>query len=254
MEKNESKQIVKGDGNTQTVTNVTINNGNYVDGLQKEEVLKMIQEYCQVDKDQIIQTVLERINSIDVNNRRMPEKRVFVPLLQQLSYSSDDEPIKEFYKKLLASSMDSTKTVHPAFVQIISQLNSDEAKILNSMAPVQSLNYPLINVRIKGINERGSGLTIIANFSDIGYGKCDYPTNICAYLENLERLKIIEIPPYVHLLDETKYNKLEQHPDVVYSLKNYSNNSNLKIEYDKKVFRLTRFGVSFLNACKGERL
>ena len=248
MKNNNIEQNVKGNDNKQTTIVVQ---GDYVVGLQREEVIGLIKEYCQTDIDQIIQIVTERLNSIDEKNRKKPEKRVFVPLLQQLSYSLDEEPIKAFYRKLLESSMDKTKTVHPSFVQIISQLDSDEVKILNSMTPHESIIYPLIDVRMKTKNTKGNGITLISNFSDIGYGKCDVPGNICSYLENLERLKIIEIPALLTIVDKTKYDALKQHPAIVSSLTQYNGIPDITIEYDEKLFRLTRFGVSFLNACKG---
>ena len=75
MEKNSVEQIIKGDGNTQSSTSITVH-GDYVVGLQREEVLEMIKNYCQVDKDQLIKIVSEQINLIHENNRRTPDKSV----------------------------------------------------------------------------------------------------------------------------------------------------------------------------------
>lgn len=87
--KNEQK--IKGDNNLQT--NITVS-GDLNIGLQRNDVINLIKEFCITDKNQIIDIVKEAIESIDVNNGKMPDKRVFVPLIQQLSYSLDDEYVK----------------------------------------------------------------------------------------------------------------------------------------------------------------
>ena len=96
--KNEQK--IKGDNNLQT--NITVS-GDLNIGLQRNDVINLIKEFCFTDKNQIIDIVKEAIESIDASNRKMPDKRVFVPIIQQLSYSLDDEYVKQVYKNLLKS-------------------------------------------------------------------------------------------------------------------------------------------------------
>ena len=207
-----------------------------------------------VNKDEIIDIVKDAIEAVDESRRVMPDKRIFVPAIQQLSYSTDDEILKHTYKKLLASSMDLDKQmyVHPSFVNIISQLNADEIKLLNSLVCVTAKSYPLINLRFKVGNQQGLGITQIKYFTDIGYGVCDRPQNICVYLENLERLKLITIPWGQHLLDTNEYTRLENHP-IVQAVKNMNQTNGavqIKYEYDHLTFSLTQFGVNFITVCK----
>ena len=173
---------------------VTIENCDVI-GIERLKVEQLINNYCSANKDKLIDLIRGVILSIQPDNGIMPEKRVFIPLLQQLSYSMDDDYLKETYLKLLKSSMSKDKKVHPSFISILSQLNSDEVKILNNLPQVIFNNIPLINVRLKINANKGDGVAIITNFSDIGYGVCEHPERICSYLENLERLKLIEIPP-----------------------------------------------------------
>lgn len=92
-------------------------------------------------------------------------------------------------------------------------------------------------------------ITLIRNFSNIGYNVCDNPGNICAYIENLERLKLIEISTMLTFTNKDVYTKLKQHPAVLITLSKNAPSPELKYEYDEKIFQLTQFGVQFINAC-----
>ena len=247
MEKS-NKQEIKGNGNEQNITTV---NNYYNIGLQREEVINIIKQYCYTDKEQLIDVIKDVMNSVNAANSQMPEKRVFVPIVQHLAYCLDDDYLKQTYKNLLKSSMTKDKMVHPSFVSILSQLNSDEIKLLNSLPPV-AINYiPLINVRLKNGNQKGDGVLLIKNFSDVSYGVCEHPEKICLYLENLERLKLIEIPAMRTLLNKDIYNKLKNHPAVIKFINNSGGElPGITINYDEHYFSLTQFGIEFINACK----
>ncbi len=244
---NSIEQKLKGDGNTQN--NITVN-GNVIMGVSEEKVLEMINVYCYTCKDQIIEIVREAIENVKDENRVAPDKRIFVPAIQNLSYSMDDTVIKETYKKLLKSSMDVNQSgkVHPSFLSIINQLNSDEVKILNLFPTEVSINKPLISMRAKIEGKKGDGFLIVSNFTDIGYGVCDNPHNISGYIDNLERLKLIEIPPYGTLIDKEIYNPLKNHPAIQIIVEENSS-QHLVTEFDERYFRLTQFGRQFLECC-----
>ena len=247
---NKIEQDIKGDNNLQQQIIVQ---GDYnVISLNKEDVFNMIKSYCFTDREQIVNIVKETIESINEAQRKMPDKRIFVPLIQQLSYSMDDGYIKNLYKNLLKASMDKTKNVHPSFITIINQLNADEIKLLNAIPPVTGISKPLIDVRMIIGNPQGLGYQYISNFSDISYGVCENPGMICSYIENLERLKLIEIPTGLKISDDSVYEKLKSHPAVVNELnKNKSSDKiTIRYEFDEKLFRLTQFGLQFLKCCK----
>ena len=242
-------QSIKGNDNNQIIVQ-----GDYNVGLDKEEVIAVIKAFGYANKDDVINIVKEVIENLPENQRIKPNKRVFVPLIQQLSYSIEEEYIKDRYKKLLESTMNIEKIgkLHPAFLSILSQLTSDEIKILNSL-PLDMLNTePLISMRLKINEQKGLGITQVKYFSDIGYGKCEYPENICKYLENLERLKLIEIPFGIKLEDEEKYEKLINHPALTKVRSKVEPKNGIKIdyEYDRRFFRLTSFGMDFISCCK----
>ena len=70
---------------------------------------------------------------------KVPEDRqqeaapsIALPVLMDLRFMEDDNPLTELYLNLLARAIDKERCneVHPAFVKIIEQMSSDEAKVM----------------------------------------------------------------------------------------------------------------------------
>lgn len=176
-----------------------------------------------------------------------PESYVAVPALQQIAYSFDSDELRKMYAKLLATSMNSDKKweVHPAFVDIIKQLTPDEAKFLSKLKNNQV--QPLINITR---NKQTTGYIIIRNhYTDFAIGVCDNPQNTTKYLDNLERLKLINIQNNIGLTNKNLYKRLQNLPEVVELVKKVRLNEGDTIEYQKGIFELTDFGKEFCNIC-----
>ena len=77
-----------------------------------------------------------------------PKAAVAGPLLQALAFSLDEPPLKEMYLHLLASAMDrrAADVAHPAFVEIIKQMNSEEARLLRSILQ-SGESLPIVEIR-----------------------------------------------------------------------------------------------------------
>lgn len=86
----------------------------------------------------------KKLENIPPENIVSPEPHIAVPALQQLSYSIDNENLREMYSNLLAKSMNRERQneVHPSFVEIIKQLSPEEAVILKNIYTT-CLNSPL---------------------------------------------------------------------------------------------------------------
>ena len=206
--------------------------------INKEETLRLTAE-----------SVREKIKVIPEEKLVEPEPYVAIPAMQQLSYCVNNEELRELYANLLVSSMNADKKwqVHPAFVDIIKQLTPDEAKFVRNLSPNVSQNNALIDARLE--NEKtGSGSTIISNFTNVGLDKVDLPKNICSYIDNLERLKLIQIPPTMSLTNKDSYQPLINHPLMVNSLPEHLPDG-VRIGYKYKTFCLTNFGVEFIKIC-----
>jgi len=178
-----------------------------------------------------------------------PENYVAIPALQQISYCFDSDELRDMYANLLAASMHEDKKwgVHPAFVDIIKQLTPDEAKLLRALPASLYAYHPVIDVQIRLGQGKGYNL-IYSNYSDVANGICDCPQNICAYLENLDRLKLIELDKGTFLKNDTLYDKLKNDPTIK-AILNKPLADGQSYDYQKGCFRLTSFGLSFVKMC-----
>lgn len=171
-----------------------------------------------------------------------PEPYVAVPALQQLSYSFDSEELRELYANLLASSMnaDTKFDVHPAFVDIIKQLTPDEAKLLRYFSKQEVI--PAVSVHLK--SSSGSGYTVLERIrvaipNDVLF----FPQNVGVYVENLIRLKLLDIPAGTRYTAESLYTPLEDTADYIGSGKD-------RIEFNRMVIDFTSFGKQFIKICQ----
>ena len=190
--------------------------------------------------------VQEKASKIPEEKLTEPESYVAIPAIQQLSYCYDSEELREMYANLLVSSMntDTKYQVHPSFVDIIKQLTPDEAKLLKKLSKKKV--YPLIDVRMNF--PTGGYKEIVHNFTDDGEDVCDCPSNIFAYLDNFERLKLIDIKNDEHLKSDDFYKPLENHPEIK-KIMSESLPEGYKWQIKKGMFELTAFGREFIKIC-----
>lgn len=198
------------------------------------------------------QAVQKKAAKIPEEKLSEPEPYVAIPAIQQLSYCFNSEELREMYANLLVSSMntDTKKQVHPSFVDIIKQLSPDEAKLLKAISSRSNgaMSYfPLIDLRLKLGSNQGY-TTILHNFTNIGDKVCQMPENISAYIENLDRLKLICILEDTHLTDESRYKALENAPHCI-AHKTYTLGEGQSYSINQKVYHITAFGQSFINTC-----
>lgn len=188
-----------------------------------------------------------KLQNIGVEKIITPDAYVAVPAIQALSYCIDSEELRELYASLLATSMneDEKWKVHPSFVEVIKQLSPDEAKLLKRISD-ENKDQPLIDIRITFPN--GGYITEVHNLSLIGNGTCETPDNIYTYLDNLSRLKIIDIPDGVYINNDEIYSKLETYPAVLELLKKPLPEG-YKREIVRRKFEMTQYGRSFVEVC-----
>lgn len=180
-----------------------------------------------------------------------PEPYVAVPALQSISYSMDSKELRNLYANLLARSMTDTEKekVHPSFVEIIRQLTPDEAKILKRFS--QAREYPLIEVRKVNKSMKnpfyGTYSIVVHNFTSTGDDICG-SANISVYLENLARLKLINIYEEVGIAEEDAYKSLEEDHFIV-KLVNTDLPDGSQWEIYRKMFSVTDYGRQFIEIC-----
>lgn len=172
-----------------------------------------------------------------------PDPDIAVPAVQALTYSK----LRENYANLIATAMDKRTAgdAHPAFVEILKQLTSDEAKILEFLPDVGRYE-PLVDLGYS-IPEKGT-FTTRRNFgtlaSDAG---CSNPALLPRFIDNLCRLGLTEIPALMRLSEETRYTRIRSMAE--YSEFKSSIPENSTFAEELRMIGLTRLGAAFRNAC-----
>jgi len=196
-----------------------------------------------------VQTSLEhKLKDVPKENIIPPDPTVAGPALEALRYVGHKEELREMFSNLLASAMNSkvASTAHPSFVEIIKQMSPDEARIIKHLGHNNYL--PLINLH-RTVPEGEGEATIYRNFSLVGeQANCTFIELVPSYLDNLQRLGVINIPEGRHLTPDSKYSTLENHPKLISMCSNIEKQNATPI-LQKRYFFLTTFGIQFFNAC-----
>lgn len=191
--------------------------------------------------------VSAHLEHVPEENIITPDPLIAVPLIQQVRISGNHEHLKELYAKLLAKSMDKTQAdkILPSYVDIIKQLSVLDVQLLELLRSANRHRLPLAELRITydtGYNPFLENLTLLS----IANAK-----NIAIAIDNLSRLRLIDIPWDAHILPESIYddfkntNQYKQCQTIV----NVTPNAK-SVEIHKKQFKLTEFGLDFISLCK----
>lgn len=117
-----------------------------------EDVMKAIHialapiQLAGVGQDRFRRFIEKARNNVAMERQIMPAPQVIGPVLEAIRYEPEGTPLEEMFAELLGSAMDKDRfpSVHPAFIQLITQLSSDEAVLLKALAGGRCrLNYRL---------------------------------------------------------------------------------------------------------------
>ena len=115
--------------------------------------------------------------------------------------------------------------------------------------------YKRVLLKLSGevlAGEKGSGIDLIKNFSNIGQlSNREYPLEINKYFNNLIRLGLIEKSQLSSLINKQLYEPLKTNEFIKpYTLtENFPNNHYKKATFKESYMELTDFGKSFCNIC-----
>lgn len=221
----------------------------------------------------------EKLEQIPEEKRIEVDTQIGTPIVERLTYTTNDE-IADLFTTLLAnaSNIDTVNRAHPAFIDIIGRLSEDEARIITylqkkSYIPFYHIkDYSLIFNKL--ITPHLNPITILEKDENLRF-----PKNVNAYFDNLLSLGILKrvisdskssdedyakivkcfskpIEPSttkrLHDLDYTKstdYWLSEHNPkhNILEQL-GYNNPWN-SYNSDKGYFEITDFGKLFIDAC-----
>lgn len=200
-------------------------------------------------KDQLSVRLEKRLSKINPENIVTPRLQIVGPLLDKYKYVHDNEELSEMFINVLANAMDrdNVQKAHPSFVNVISELSPDEARLIKTIHNEHVL--PKLDVKsTPNVPENSGYFLILENFTLLGdKANLVYPDLTSSYISNLERLQIISCSAgsfqesYTH---QEHYAPLENDPRIIALLKKYKVSN--KIEIVRGIIRITDFGKLFI--------
>lgn len=198
----------------------------------------------------------KKLEHIDPEKIVSPEPYIAVPALLQISYSIDNEELRNMYANLLSRAMniDTKDTVHPAFTDIIKQLSPDEALLLKYIykdKPTKGHECTIPFVTLIYHNYVNTYNIVINKFSNFPEkAGCTLEPYAKIYFDNLERLGILES---VHeRIQALNYQELKEHPyihDQIEELLEDEAFSRGNINFQEGIYQLTVLGIQFCETC-----
>lgn len=204
----------------------------------------------------VIEGVDKRLKNIPKENQKSPDPEISVPLLQALSYTAQNETLREMYLNLLANSMDSSKEkdIHPSFVELIKQMNCLDAKVFDKLA-LHKGYIKVINPNIEILEEKQIFINATPKWF-VGWTIEGYDIfDVSASIARLSKFGLLEL-----MFDRTTagkdtniYDDLKSNQELIHILKKYqSTHPNLKIGITatNSILYVNEYGLQFMNACK----
>lgn len=197
--------------------------------------------------------VKKRLDKIPEDKRKSPDPEIAVPLLQALTYTAQNETLRDMYVNLLANSMNTDKNnvVHPSFVEIIKQMNSLDAKVFDELAKTsayQKIMNPKIMLKGQGKFFSNATPEWYAGWTIEGYSEFD----VSASMVRLSKFGLIEL-----MFDRTAgkdgYDNIKQTQFLQSILNTYklaNPTQELEIGGTKSILYVNEYGLQFKNACK----
>ncbi len=215
-------------------------------------VSMLVWGYGQI-RDFVSTKVADRLKNVPPENVITPNPNVAGPALEALRYTGHESALSDLYANLLATAMDkaTAEGAHPAFVDIIRQLTSDEAKLIAFF--VQEKPFPLINLRWQfktKVEGKIGGVDVLVNYSHLGQlAGCLYPQMTPSYIDNLCRLGLAAVPSFFEYTTSGAYDPLETDPYVKGVMASIEANPELKPVIQRKGLQITQLGRQFIHAC-----
>lgn len=175
-----------------------------------------------------------------------PKASIAGPALQGLAFAHEEEDLKDLFLELIAGSMDRRRTAdaHPAFVEILRQLEAEEARLLKAIIPTDIISVAQLVRRNK---DNGSTITIKPHVLDMRNSVSKQPAlieNLPVIVDNWIRLGLVSVD-YTHTLAEpSMYDWLNDRPELKSQGKE-PDDSKFSIDWIKGILYPTELGKQF---------
>ncbi|MCB1047644.1 MAG: DUF4393 domain-containing protein [Calditrichaeota bacterium] len=196
-----------------------------------------------------------RLQGLPLDRIKTPSIAIAGPAIQSLSFASDLPELREMWANLIATSMDIevSHKAHPSFVEVIRQLDPNEALIINCFASKRYQPWPMVHIctDIKPSPEtemRGYILTPYRNISLLPIiAGCSAPDLYSAHIDNLVRLGLVEL-----LQGRLGHNDMVRelyNSELLQGKLAYLESAAYKLYCDDYMIKMTDFGQLFIDSC-----
>lgn len=192
------------------------------------------------------QDLSAKAENIPPENLVEPKASVAGPTLQGLAFTHEEPNLKEMYLNLLATAMDNriAQNAHPAFVEIIKQLDSEDARLIKGA--LQS-TAPIAIVQIHRKSQNGGYHILVnhlLNLQNTVTGQSIEDPRLAAMIDNWIRLGLVTVEYDKHLNAEEYYSWVKQRPEFT-RLTEAPSTDGSTINFQKGILQRSNLGVQF---------
>ncbi len=210
--------------------------------------IKLLNEKFKLNFEKRLNDYKEKLEKVPDEDICEVNPQIGTPLIEKLSYTTNDE-IADLFTNLLTKAS-STKTVnlaHPSFVQLVERLSVDEARIIKNIKGKEFI--PCITFRAH-MKEKGF-IEILKNGTMLQFDiELLFPKNISTYLDNLTSMGVLNISHGLHKMDDNIYAPIYEKYGYDKVSESYSKNDRFgRVEKIRSYYQITDFGRTFIRAC-----
>jgi hypothetical protein len=193
------------------------------------------------------QDLQEKAANIPSDELVEPKASVAGPALQALAFAHEEEGLKNLFLELLAGAMDKRRAdvVHPAFVEVVKQLEAEEARHLQEVLKADILPIGTL-ARQHKVN--GSQIILMRHVLQMtNDGKPAIVEGLGAMVDNWARLGLVTVSYTDTLTDERRYEWLASRPELAL-VPAEADQSEYRIEWVRGIMYPTELGKRFARA------
>ena len=210
--------------------------------------VKLLNEKFKLNFKKRITEYEKKLEEIPEEKRCEVHPQIGTPIIEKLSYTTNDE-IADLFTTLLAnaSNIDMVNTAHPSFVTMIERLSPDEARIIKYLKGRNDIQY----CDFRGYVKNGAGYHTLIEHATLIRQEVDltFPQNINAYLANFVSLGVLFDMNGTYKIEQSIYDKIKEFYGFKQVEERLVPDLFKKIDINKSYYRVTDFGRLFIQAC-----
>ena len=210
--------------------------------------LKLKNEKLKINFKKNLDEYKEKLEKIPEDKRCEVHPQIGTPILEKLTYTTNDE-ISDLFTTLLAnaSNIDMVNTAHPAFINMIEKITPDEARIIKYLKDKTELQYCTFRAYAKtgtGFNELLKKVTLLPFEVNL-----QFSNNVPAYIENLESIGVLSDVNGLYKTDKNIYNLIREKYNFKQLEEQLVPNVMKSVRIVEGYYDITEFGKLFIQAC-----